>query len=278
MTETTGQSGLVNRARAILTTPKTEWPVIDAEPATIADIYTKYVLILAAIPAVAGFLSSSIIGISVPFGGTMRMPFMAGLSNALVGYVLSLVGLFIIALIIDALAPTFGGTKNQIQAMKAAAYSYTAFWVASAFQIIPVIGWLVSLAGLIYGLYLLYLGLPVVMKSPADKALGYTAVVIVCAFVISLILGLITASLVGGPSMMNRGMMGSAGGSGGAQTQFQSDSPLGRLEQWANRMEQASDNMERAQESGDAGAQEQALNDFMGTLFGNDGSVEALSP
>jgi hypothetical protein len=274
-----GQKDLVSRVKAILTTPKTEWPVISGEAATISSIYTGYILILVAIPVIANFISTSIIGVSIPFtGASYRVPMVTGLTSAVVTYALYLAGIFITALIVDALAPTFGGTKNQVQALKAVAYSGTAAWVASIAGIVPVLGWLIALAGGLYSLYLLYLGLPVTMKSPADRALPYTALVIVCTIVIYLVIGLIAGLAIGGAAMGGAGMFGANGMGSGAQAQFEPDSPLGRLEQWADRMEQAGNNMEQAQQSDDPEAQQQALNDFMGTLLGNDGSVEALAP
>src|SRR5829696_160626 len=113
---------IVSRVKAILMTPKTEWPVIAAEPATVADLYKNYILILAAIPAVAGFIQTSLIGTTLPFGGgTFRVSIASGLTTAVVTYVMSLVVIYIVGLIIDALAPTFGGVKNPVQAMKTAA-------------------------------------------------------------------------------------------------------------------------------------------------------------
>ena len=102
-----------------------------------------------------------------------------------------------VALIIDALAPTFGSTKDQMQALKTAVYSMTAYWVASAFQIIPGLGSLVAIAGGLYGLYLLYLGLPFTMKTPTDKAVPYTAVIVVCTIVVMFVLNLVLFSVVG---------------------------------------------------------------------------------
>src|SRR3546814_4956515 len=81
-------------------------------------------------------------------------------------YVLSLVMLYVVALIINALAPTFGGQKDQLQAVKVIGYAWTAAWVAGIATIVPWLGWLVVLAGGIYSIYLLYLGLPHTMKCP----------------------------------------------------------------------------------------------------------------
>jgi len=111
---------------------------------------------------------------------------------------------FVLALIIDALAPTFGGQKNPIQALKVAAYSATAAWVAGIFGLIPALGFL-GLLGL-YSLYLLFLGLPILMKAPEDKAMGYTLVVIVAAIVLGYLVSALTARLMWHPALGVPGM------------------------------------------------------------------------
>ena len=59
-------SKLIARVQALLLTPKTEWPVIAAEQETVANLYKNYILILAAIPVIAGFIKGSLIGTSYP--------------------------------------------------------------------------------------------------------------------------------------------------------------------------------------------------------------------
>ena len=108
---------LIERVRLLLTSPKTEWPVIAAEPATVGGLYTGYVMLLAAIPAICTFLKMTVIGYELP--RPRRLPeraSTAGVGMMVVSYVLSLVSVFVLALIIDALAPTFGGQKDRIQA------------------------------------------------------------------------------------------------------------------------------------------------------------------
>ncbi|HLB54342.1 MAG TPA: Yip1 family protein [Gemmatimonadales bacterium] len=185
---------LVDRAKGILMNPKNEWAVIDTEPATVGSLYSGYIIPLAAIPAVASFIGMSLIGFSV-LGFRVRMPVGSGLTSAVVAYVLGLVGVFVLALIIDALAPSFGGQKSQIQALKVAGYSMTASWVAGIFLVIPSLAILAALGGL-YGLFLLFLGLPILMKAPQEKAVGYTVVVIIVAIVLYLVIGLVVRSVV----------------------------------------------------------------------------------
>jgi len=180
---------LVDRVKGILMTPRKEWPVIEAESATTASIFSGYIIPLAAIPAIAAFIGMSLVGGSV-LGVSFRVPISNGITGGVIRYVLSLVACYVLALIIDALAPTFGGTKSSIQALKVAAYSSTAAWVAGIFAIIPALA-VLGLLGL-YSLYLLYLGLPVLMKAPQEKAVGYTVVVVLCAIVLFVIVGAVT--------------------------------------------------------------------------------------
>jgi Yip1 domain len=186
---------LVDRVKRILLSPRTEWEVIDAEQTTPAALYTGYIAPLAAIGPIAQLIGFSVFGIPLPLRGTYRVPFGSALTGAIISYVLSLVVIYLLALIIDALAPTFSGQRNQIQALKVAAYSSTAAWVAGIFALIPWLGFL-GIVGL-YSLYLLYLGLPVLMKAPREKAVPYTAVVILAAIVLFVVVGMIAGRFTG---------------------------------------------------------------------------------
>jgi hypothetical protein len=189
---------LVDRVKRILMSPRTEWQVIDAEPTTPAQLYTGYIVPLAAIGPIAQLIGYSVFGISVPFMGTYRVPVGSAITSALVTYVLSLAATYVLALIIDALAPTFNGQRSQTQALKVAAYSSTASWVAGIFHLIPGLR-LLTILGL-YSLYLLYLGLPIVMKAPREKAVAYTAVVILAAIVLFMVIGVIAGRFMAVPT------------------------------------------------------------------------------
>ena len=140
---------VIARARAILMTPKQEWAVIDGEPLNVAQLLTGYVLPLAAIGPIARFIGFSIFG----FGGLFRMSIGSGISMAITSFVLSVIGVFVLAWVINALAPSFGATQNMQQAIKLSAYSMTAAWVAGIFFILPAL----AILGPIGGLYSLYL-------------------------------------------------------------------------------------------------------------------------
>jgi hypothetical protein len=188
---------LVQRVKALLASPRTEWPVIAAEPATVASLYREHIAVLAAIPAVCGFIKSTIIGYGWRGFGVYHFGVVAGLSRMIVGYAISLVSVYLLALIIDALAPTFGGQGDRIQALKAAAYSYTSIWIAGFGELLPLLSVLIALAGLVYTVYLLYLGLPSTMKAPPDRAAGYTAVTVIIAMVLGWIIAIVTGGITG---------------------------------------------------------------------------------
>ena len=193
-------SGIVQRVKDILLKPKETWPVIAAEPATTQSIYVPYVVVLAAIGPIAQFIGGQVFGFTA-FGVTYHPPIGTALGSAVLSYGLSLAMVFVLALVIDGLAPNFGGQKDQVQALKVAAYSATAGWVGGIFGMIPPHG-LIGMLFALYGLYLLYLGLPVLMKVPLDKALGYTAVVVIVAIVLVFIVSAIVASLTA-PSLLS---------------------------------------------------------------------------
>ncbi len=263
---------LIARVKAILLTPKTEWPVIAGEPATTADLYKNYIIVLAAIPAVAAFIKGSIIGTDLWLAGRVRTGIGMGLASMVLSYVLALASVYVVALIIDALAPTFGAQKDKTQALKTMAYAMTASWIAGVAVILPWIGLLILLAGAVYGIYLLYLGLPHTMKAPPEKAAGYTVVIIIAAFVLHLIVGTVVG-VVGGVGMG----LGAAGTySSSNDLQIDEDSPLGKMEQWGKSVEEASKKLEQAQKSGDQEAQSEALSQMMGAALGGGGAVEAL--
>ena len=187
---------LIERVKGILLSPKTEWEKIATETTDVKSLYVGYAMILAAIPAICGFIGSTLIGVSLPIVGTIRTGVGAALVQLVLGYVLGLAVIYVVSLIVTALAPTFDGQKDPIQALKLVVYSSTPVWLAGIFSLVPLLGVLGILAGL-YGLYLLYIGLTPLMKNPQDKSIGYTALIIVCYIVLAIIMGVIVAAVAG---------------------------------------------------------------------------------
>jgi hypothetical protein len=268
---------LIQRAKNICLSPASEWAAIASEPTSAMNLITGYVAPLAAIGAVAGLIGGSLVGRTLPFVGTYRVPFGAGLAAAVFAFVMAVVGVLILSLIINALAPRFGGEKDSTQALKVAVYSYTPAWIAAVLQILPALGMLVMLAAL-YGLYLLYLGLPRLMKCPPEKAGGYTAVVVVCAIVISVVVAGVGATIVGVGTAAG-GMFGMTSRTPAvdADVRYDPSSALGKLQSLGDKLEESQKKMDAAEKSGDQAAQVAAATEALGTLFGGGKRFEPVA-
>lgn len=187
---------LVERAKRIIVSPATEWPVIASESTPTQTLITGYVIPLAAVAAIAAFIGTVVVGVSLPMLPTYRVPVASGLVSLIWSIVAAVIGVFVCAYITNALAPSFDSQKSDAQALKLAAYSFTPAWIAGILQIIPALGVLAIVGGL-YGIYLLYLGLPVLMRTPPDKAIGYTAIIVIATVVVTFVIGAIGALFIG---------------------------------------------------------------------------------
>ena len=263
---------IVERVKNICLTPKVEWPVIAAETTSPGTLVSGYVAPLAAISAFAGFIGGSLIGRSLPYVGTYRVPFISGLIVALFVFCMAIVGVFVLSLIINALAPTFGGQQSSTQALKLAVYSYTPAWIAGVLQIVPLLG-VFAIFGALYGLYLLYLGLPRLMKCPEDKAVAYTAVVVVCAIILSVVITTIAGTI----GMIGAGRIGGVATGPGSDVQFDRNSAMGKLQELGSKLEESNKRMEAAQKSGDQNAQVAAAFEGLGALLGGGKRVDPVA-
>jgi hypothetical protein len=176
---------LVGRVKGILADPKAEWPRIKREPGEMAYLFANYVAVLAAIPAICGWIAWIVVG----------APLITGVVVTLIRYLLSFVSVYLVALIIDALAPTFDADKNFDNALKLSVYSATPFWLSGIFSLIPGLGF-VRILALIYAAYLLWLGIPPLTRAPPDKSIAYTGAIAACAAAIGVIF-LVVAGLLG---------------------------------------------------------------------------------
>jgi hypothetical protein len=187
---------IIQRVIGIVTKPNEEWKKIKGEKATVAGLFTNFAIIVAAIPAIAGLIGWMIIGRSF-MGITIRVPFMNSFMWMILTYVFSLVGVYLLALIIDFLAPNFGTQKDMVASTKIAVYSYAPAWVAGILNIIPALAMIGMIVGL-YSLYLLYLGIKALKEPKEDKALPYFGVVIVVGIVISFLIYYVVGAIAFG--------------------------------------------------------------------------------
>jgi len=183
----------VARAKGLITRPREEWQAIAAEATDTAGLFKGYVAPLSAIPAVAGFLG---LALFAPMFAAVLPGFSLGrlLVQSVVSYLLGLAAVWVFGKIVQALAPRFGGTGEEGEAMKLAAYSPTAMWLAGVFALIPPLA-IFALLGL-YSLYILHTGVPVVARVPEDRAWVFTLTLIACAIGLNLLVGLVVAPLL----------------------------------------------------------------------------------
>jgi Yip1 domain len=201
--------GLLARIKNIVLSPGSEWQVIAPEATTAAQLYGGYVTPLAVLTALIGFLRMSVMGVNTALGGSFRMPISSGLTYTVLMFVSALIGVFVVGLTINALAPTFSGTRDQRQALKVSAYSLTPAMLSSVLSLSPVLPTLLQLLAGLFGIYVLYLGLPVVMRAPKEKAFGYTASVVICTILLGILLGVLSAFAHIGGAAAHQGLFGS---------------------------------------------------------------------
>ncbi len=190
---------LKTRVTNVLKTPGPEWARIAAEPATVSDLITGYAVPLAAIPAICSFIGATVVGIPMPFGGTVRMGVVPGLVSAVIGWAFSLIAVYVAAVIVEKLAPQFRSRGDLTQAMKLVVFAYTPVWVAGVLNIFPPPSALAILAGF-YAIYLFYVGLPIVMATPPESVIPYMAVSAIVIIVLTIVLATCAAAIasVGG--------------------------------------------------------------------------------
>ena len=278
---------IVDRATNISLRPQSEWPVIAAEPASVSGIFTGYIAPLAAIGPIALVIGLSVVGVGVPFVGTYRAPIGASVTQAVVTFVLILIGVAVMSAIAGALAPRFGGRRDTLAALKLVGYAYTPAFVAGILGLVPPLSFLEIFAGL-WTLYVFYKGAPALVMSAPDKALAYTATCVACGIAIGFA-GMIVGGAVGfatggfgshrpritdARDAQGRAVVASILGSamgGGASNQQSAQNVV-------DAVASAGADAEKARASGDANAQAQAgLNALSSIVRGGKAAVKPIA-
>ncbi len=191
----TGNTNIIQRVIHIITKPKDEWQVIATEPPNAMKLIGGYALILALIPAVSAFIKYGIIGMS--FMGYTSRSIGSGIQTGLIQLLSAVIGVYLLAWVIDLLAPSFDSQKNFGRSLQLAVYSSTPQWVAGILLLFSTtLSMLIMVIGL-YAIYLLAVGMPVLKGTPKDKVVGYVALTIVAMIVIGLLLALILGAIFG---------------------------------------------------------------------------------
>ena len=193
--------GLLGRLKGMLIAPKAEFAQIAAAGTATARIYTGFVMPLALLDALVGFIHVSIVGTTEPLTGAVRVPVTAGLLTALLVFVFGLLGIWVVAWVIDALAPFFGAEPNRRLASATAAYASTPIWLATVLVPFPTVWAPVEVLAVVYHTWLLYLGLHVLMRAARDRVLGYATTVVLCTILLEIVFTMASTALSGGTHM-----------------------------------------------------------------------------
>jgi hypothetical protein len=172
---------ILSRAYGLLREPKKEWEQIRAEETSIPNILIGYVAPLAAIPIVCDLIGQSL------FNQALQVDFGQAVIRAVITWIISIGIVFFLGVAVNVAAESFEAEKNELAAQKIAAYSYTPSFLAGVFLLWPPLGWL-PLVALAAGVFLMYRGLPVLMRAPEETALGYAATVTIAAMIGTIIL------------------------------------------------------------------------------------------
>ena len=176
---------LIHRIKNLLLQPRTAWRRIDDTPIGPARI-VFHLLLLALVPAICGFVGLSVVGAQAA-GVTIRLPWQQGLVHAAATYCMLVVGVLVVALVAHVVAPTFGGRASRESALKIAVYGSAAALLGGVFLLVPALSMLWLLA-VLYSAYVVFAGLPAVMRSAPQKTVPYAAVLVLAGAVVGLLL------------------------------------------------------------------------------------------
>ena len=191
---------LFERIKAIILTPAKEWGVIARERGGAMAVMADYLVYLAAIPAIADLIGMALIGFKLPNGARARVDVMSAIMAMVFDYVLAFAVVAGVAAIINLAAPFFGAGRNMTEAFRLSAYSYTPMLLSGIFLLIPGLHFLVILG--LYGLFVLFKGMPVMIRTPAQNAFLFAGAITACATVIVLIAGVVRARIFSLPGIL----------------------------------------------------------------------------
>lgn len=190
-----GKTNIVQRVINIITKPKQEWQVIAGEQPNTMKLIGGYAFVLALIPAISAFIKYGIIGIT--FMGYTSRSISSGIQTGLIQLVSAIIGVYLLAWVIDLLAPSFDSEKNFGRSLQLAVYATTPQWVAGILLLFSTtMSFLIMLIGL-YAIYLLAVGMPIIKGTPQGKVVGYVALTIIAMIVIGLLLALVLGAIIG---------------------------------------------------------------------------------
>ncbi len=175
------------RLQEVISDPLGTWAKVKAEPSEVKQLYLQYLIVMAIVPGLCTFIGLALFG---------PMPFGAGIKMFLWHVVMTLGGAYLFAMLISAITPTFGGAASVGDALKLLVYSQMPAAAATVLTIIPIsflllIIWLVVLLAAFYGLYIFWLGIPIILNVPEERKVAFFISLVACALVCGALLSMV---------------------------------------------------------------------------------------
>ncbi len=192
--------GIIGIAKDVLLNPKGCWEQLKARQETIADIYKNFLIPIMVVVTICSFIGKTFVGISVPFVGTWKAPFMSALGGSIVFFVLQLAGIYVAAMVLEYIAKKFDVTVSRVDAFKLMSYALVPSYLAGMLMIIPALGILGFILG-IYALYVYYCGIPVMLGIPQDRQMSFFWISFIAFVVIGVVFSLVVGIFMPKPSI-----------------------------------------------------------------------------
>jgi hypothetical protein len=183
----------------LFTDPAREWEKIREQYKNSQSTGIGNVFILAAIPAISGYIGTTQVGWRIGVGDPIRITGESAVSIAIIYYLALIVGVFTIGWVIHLLGKAYEVEKPLPLCIALATYTATPLFLIGIMEVYPVL-WLNMLLGLpalAYTVYLLYSGLPVMMEIPAERGFLYSSAILAVGLIALVALLAMTALLWG---------------------------------------------------------------------------------
>lgn len=178
---------IANIVKSLLSDPKSGWENVKNEFSSVKSIYLNLILPILALVAICNFIKLTIIGVSIPLVGIVRVPVETGLNSALGLIIMQSVMMYVAAMILTKLAPSFQGATDELRALRLVAFTGAVGSISAILILVPFIGLLLNLIVGIYSIYIFFCGITPMTNVPKEKRIPYALVVILCNIIIGFV-------------------------------------------------------------------------------------------
>jgi len=181
---------MITDAIGILFRPNATWQKISSTADRTSNLV--YILILAVLPAIAWFYGTTRVGWSIGEGEVIKLTAASATALITLFYWAMVLAVLVIGGSIHWMAVSYGAQSTLMRGITVAGVTATPMFLAGlvGFLPVPAIDMLIGVVAVGWSLYLLYVGIPAVMKVPQERGFLFaSAVVAVCLVILIAIMG-----------------------------------------------------------------------------------------